>query len=252
MALIAIVNKHKRGAKKKHHRVTRAASKPKRRRKKSIGAMGHVGAWPNNALGHRKAAIKGWRGRRAASKGVSTVKRKHKRKAASPAVSKRRHKRRSSFSGLMGNPRGRMGNILSGLVIPSTMAAAGAIAVDVAYGFLPLPPAIKSGPARYLVKGASAVGLGMLIGMMNKNMGHSVAMGGLTVTIHGALRDALATFAPTLALGAYADEMSEVGYQETQQVMGMDFPMDGMGYQETMGDVQADYTTSTMGEMDYD
>jgi hypothetical protein len=131
-----------------------------------------------------------------------------------PNPIRRRHKRRSNpISG---------SNILNGVIFPAAGAAAGAIALDVAYGFLPLPAAIKQGPIKYAAKGAGAILLGMLVGMVSKKAGDAVALGGMTVTLHSAMRDAMAAFAPTVALGAYGDELAGLGYQEIA----------GLGYQE--------------------
>lgn len=236
MAQLMFVNKRKRGSKgrfvksgtKKKARARRAS--PKRRKRSRA-----LGDWPNNAPGHSRAAVKGYRRR---------------------GIRAKRH----VLGGYRINPSPRA--LLGGLVMPAAMSAAGALAVDVAWGFMPLPEGIKTGPMRYLAKGAGAIALGMAVGMINKKFGHSVALGGLTVTVHSAMRDALARFAPTVALGAYADEMAAIGWDgDESSFAGFGYQEPGMGYQEPalgfqetgMDGLTDDYTQpSGISNIDYE
>jgi len=217
MAQLMFVNKKRRGTKGRKA-TTKARRKTSHRRKSRRSGLGD---WPNNAPGHSKASVLGYKRRGIVAK-------------------------RHVLGGLSMNPMPRMSNILGGLVMPAAMSAVGALALDVAYGYLPLPPAIKSGPVRYLAKGVGAVALGMVVGMVNKRFGHNVAMGGLTVTLHSAMRDTLAQFAPGVALGAYADDMAAIAFEnDGSRNLGY---QESLGFQEPMGGVNEDYTQSLSGE----
>lgn len=227
MASLMFVNKSRRGAKKRRASVKarpRVRARVKRRRRAKSRALA---AWSGNSSGHSRAAVKGYR-----RKGV-------------------RAKRRG-LSGFAGNPSPR--NLINGLVMPAATAAAGALAVDVAYGFLPVPDSIKSGPLRYVAKGAGAVLMGVLVGKVNRKLGDAVAMGGLTVTLHSAMRDMLARFAPGVALGAYASDMAAIGWDgDDSSFAGFGYQdPDGLGYQvNELSGVSEDYTDAMHG-IDYD
>ena len=109
------------------------------------------------------------------------------------------------------------GNLLNDAIIPAATGAAGAVGLDVAMGYIPLPDALKTGPARHLVKGAAAIGLGMLASLVTKkSTAKALANGALTVTMHGAMQEAMQRFAPGVQMGQYVDGMGQY--------------VDGMGY----------------------
>lgn len=89
------------------------------------------------------------------------------------------------------NPLG-LGGFVKSTLMPSVVGGAGALALDVAVGLLPLPPALKTGPMAPLVKAAGAVGIGMLAGqLMGRRVGEQVAAGGLTVMAYNLGRQML-------------------------------------------------------------
>lgn len=107
----------------------------------------------------------------------------------------RRRYRRSNPAGLLGDT-----------VMPAAMGAAGALGLDVLMGFLPIPAALRTGPARYLVKGAGAIGLGIVAGyVVRPATAHQMAVGALTVVIHEALKSTVRSMVPTLQLGMAED-----------------------------------------------
>lgn len=76
-------------------------------------------------------------------------------------------------------------SFLTNTLMPSVVGGAGALALDVAIGALPLPPTLKTGPMAPLVKVAGAVGLGMLASkMVNRRIGEQIAAGALTVQVY--------------------------------------------------------------------
>lgn len=117
-------------------------------------------------------------------------------------------------SGYRRNPimkkKGLLGGIVGDTLIPAATAASGAIALDVAWGFLPIPANLKVGPMRHAVKGAGAIGLGMLAGMiLPKKTAEQIGMGAMTVVMYNAAKDVMVRFAPTVAMGAYLEEEAQ-------------------------------------------
>lgn len=140
-------------------------------------------------------------------------KRKHKRIAT---VAKKSHKRRRSITKHLSvrrhrkyrrNPARGLGKFsVQGFakhtLMPSAIGAAGALGLDVLIGFLPLPPNLKTGPMRSVVRVVGAIGLGMLAGMVvKKETAANIAAGAVTVTLYDVLKGALQTAMPTLQLG---------------------------------------------------
>ena len=111
--------------------------------------------------------------------------------------------------------------------MPAATAAAGAIGIDLLMGYLPLPETMKSGPMRYLVKGAAAIGIGMLLENMKLVKPQTAQLfttGALTVAMYDAGKDMVNRFMP--ALGA---RISGLGYYESpEELMGLGYA--GAGY----------------------
>jgi hypothetical protein len=111
------------------------------------------------------------------------------------------------------------GGLLRNAVVPAAMGASGALVLDVVYGYLNpyLPVTLQSGWMQVLVKGAAAVGLGM-VGMrvLGRERGKVLMLGALTVTAYSALRSAVA--------GAGIPGLSGLGYGDYTP-----FPMHGFG-----------------------
>lgn len=96
------------------------------------------------------------------------------------------------------------GNIVNSTVIPAAMGGAGALAVDVAWGFLPLPAAIKTGPMGPVAKAAGAIVLGALATkFVGKQIGEKVATGYLTVLAYNLARGMLQKAMPNVPLSGY-------------------------------------------------
>lgn len=103
------------------------------------------------------------------------------------------------------NPNGgrmTMRNVVNNVVIPAAQAGAGALALDIIWGYVPVPLEWKTGNLRHVVKGGGAIVLGMLAEqMLGARVGRNIALGALTVTFHDAMRDMVAQFAPQIPLG---------------------------------------------------
>lgn len=102
----------------------------------------------------------------------------------------------------------------------ATVGASGAIALDVALGFLPLPAMFKVGIPGKIAKGIAAVALGAVAnmsGLVRTSTARDMAVGALTVQFVGIGREILANVAPGVALSAYMNEDYAIG-------------MDNLGY----------------------
>jgi hypothetical protein len=142
----------------------------------------------------RKAA------RRAAPAAAAAPKRRRRgRKVAT--LKSRSYRKNPRFSG-----RGIIGNV-TGALVPAAIAGAGALGVDVLLGYLPLPDKFKTGALRHVTRAAGAIALGIGAGfVLKKETANQIMAGGLTVAAHGAMRDALARFAPSVPLAELEDE----------------------------------------------
>jgi hypothetical protein len=140
----------------------------------------------------------------------------HKRRASSGVTHARKYRR---------NPAPRLGGV-GAMLKPAAMGAAGALLVDLVTGYVPLPLAIKVSPARHLIKGVLAIGLGMA---MRGNLGRNMAQGALTVAMHDAGKEALQMIAPSIQLGAEPTvaDLAGVGYYSP--------PPEGLGYYPSEG-----------------
>lgn len=94
--------------------------------------------------------------------------------------------------------------------------AAGAIALDVALAYIPLPANFKAGWPGRLVKAAGAIALGVVArrsGMVTSATARDMTVGALTVQFAGIGRELLGQFAPGIALSAYLDAgADQLGY----------------------------------------
>jgi hypothetical protein len=83
-------------------------------------------------------------------------------------------------------------------------AAAGALALDIVMGYLPIPAQFKGGIMSYVVKGLAAVGLGMVASkVVSGSTAAKMTDGALCVMLYGALKTATTRFAPQIAMGDY-------------------------------------------------
>lgn len=134
-----------------------------------------------------------------------------------------------------------IGGFVKDTLMPSVVGGAGALALDVAVGLLPLPPALKTGPMAPLVKAAGAVGIGMLAGQfLGRRTGEQVAAGALTVTVYNVARMMLvkASNGRIPGLSGYVDEyISEY----------VDYGPPQLGYESSGGQVGDDDTVEMAG-----
>lgn len=148
-------------------------------------------------------------------------------RAPAPATNPRRRRRRTTtYKKRRRNPRRRgfgalrIQNVFQDTVMPAAIAAGGAIGLDIIWGMLPIPLTLKTGPMRFVAKGAGAIGMGMIASMVvNQATAKNFTAGAMTVVMYDALREALQTWMPQLALSAY-DINDTLGYPSSAMDVG--------------------------------
>jgi len=184
MSEVLLVNPRRRRARKKTAR-RRPARRRTARRRNPIGPFARR-ANPVRRRRRRPAR----RRRRASRLGMYVANPRRRRRTA-----RRRYRR---------NPMTVRG-ILNGMVIPAAQAGAGAVLLDVAWGYVPIPDNIKNGAMRHVAKGLGAIVLGWGVGKVaGRKMGDTMAMGALTVTFHAAFRELTQQFLPQVNLAYYS------------------------------------------------
>jgi hypothetical protein len=216
----------KKGAKimAKRRKGRKARKSPVRRRK-----VARVAAAPRRR--RRKAAGK----RRPALGYVVGTKRRRRKLNPRRASRRRRHS----------NPRFSINGITSQLM-PAAYGAAGALVLDVALGYIPLPAMLKTGYARHATRIVGALGVGFLASKFLRGRAAAIGQGALTVAVYGLLKDVAAqTLGDKVrGLGDY-EEITVDGYMDAAPGMGAYLgaymPGEGVG----------DYATESMGDMNY-
>lgn len=127
-----------------------------------------------------------------------------------------------------------MRSVMNNVVMPAFQAGAGALALDVLWGYVPVPLEWKTGNLRHIVKGGGAIVLGMVAQQfLGAQMGRNIALGALTVTFHAAMRDMVAQFAPNIPLGYVGAGVNAGNYggPQTYEYPGGDPMLQGnLGY----------------------
>lgn len=125
------------------------------------------------------------------------------------------------------NPSGLKGAVL-GQLMPAATGAAGALALDVTMGYLGhfIPDSLKTGPVIYATKAGIAIGLGMVASQfLSSNLARQATLGALTVVLHDAAKDVVATTFPAVPLGEF---VSGVGFANAGSPVALGFDA-GMG-----------------------
>lgn len=161
----------------------------------------------------------------------TTAKRRYARNPIAVANPKKRRKYRRNPIAMKG---------IMAPIMPAATAAAGAIGLDLAWGMIgsKLPASLSTGPVRHVVKAVGALGLGALAAMvLKKETANNLAVGALTVVMHGAMRETLQTMNPEMKLGEYGDEMDGFAmYVDQAGPLNEYLPMNGYGEEiEGMG-----------------
>lgn len=147
---------------------------------------------------------------KAATRRLVAYNRGRKRRPAKRRAARRAPARRRNPNGFMGAPRRRRRRAagltgLPALLMPAAVGAGGALALDVAWGMLPIPAQFKTGPfIGPAVKIGGALGIGWLASMVaTKRTADQVMVGAITVTIFNIARTFVANTFPQVTLGNY-------------------------------------------------
>lgn len=136
---------------------------------------------------------------------ASRTRSKPRRKVAKRRASSSRSVRRVRRNPIGGG--GIVNRTIERQLKPAAIQAAGALGVDVAFGYLGgyLPAQFSTGMLRHLTKGIGAVLLSTIAAnFVRSSTANEIAKGSLTVTIHGALTEAAQQFAPAVPLGYFS------------------------------------------------
>lgn len=194
----------------------------------------------------------------AAPKRRKASRRRSARRTTTVAPVKRRASRRRSGGWKITSPRAasRAGRqlryrrpnpiaFLTNTLMPAAVGGAGALALDVALGVLPLPANLKTGPMSPLIKVAGAVGMGMLVSkMVNRRVGEQFAAGAITVQLYNFAKVMLIrvgggkipglSMYPDGPMGEYVsgEEIPSLGYTDSGMQVGSDYVDNSMsGYE---------------------
>lgn len=182
-----------------------------------------------------KARRSSSRGKRRSTKAraVGSVKRRR-----SSSKGTRKSSRRTSIvtvTRYRSNPRGRTGSIVALVtdsLLPSAIAAGGALAVDVGLGYVPLPERFKAGPVRHVTRALASIALGVVSTFVVKpTTAAQILSGGLTVTFHQAAREALARAAPKLKLAELEDDGVSAFEEQVAELLEDERAMGALSYE---------------------
>ena len=161
---------------------------------------------------------------------VNPRKRRKRRRTKTRARRRTTVRRRArSVSRRRRNPVRRSGKIMD-QVMPAATNAMGALALDIAWSYLPLPMGIKTGPFRHVAKGLGAIAIGMFAGnIVSRSTAKAMSQGALTVVIHGAMREVTQQMMPNVSLGYYSPGMPAGVGQYVSGLGGLDAYTSGGG-----------------------
>lgn len=125
----------------------------------------------------------------------------------------------------------------------------GALGLDIALAYIPLPAQLQGPFIGPVIKGLGAIGLGVVANMMGvrADTANRMAEGALTVQIHGIARTMLSQFAPAIPLSAYVgpEGLGYYGSGWNPNVDDPDWTNSGMG--TYLPDISADPLTMDEG-----
>lgn len=123
------------------------------------------------------------------------------------------------------------------LLIPAATVGAAAVLVEIGMGYLSLPLALKTGPARHVAKAALSIGAGLLISkFVSRRWGEAIALGGVTISVHDMLKELIVQNAPGVAFGAASYPDNGFGYINAGPTYGEYVDSQPTGYGEYVYD----------------
>lgn len=197
MAELLLINpRHRRRAS-----VKRARRNPRRRRRRAMTAL------QRQYFGGRRA--------RRLTRNPRRRRRYHAMRRNPRRV--RRFRRNPSFARARAYVRGArfpttVGGIMD-MIIPASIGAAGALALDMAWGSLPLPATLTTGTLAPVTRIAGAIGIGVVVGMVaGRRNGALAGAGALTVTMYDLIKPYVASAFPQVpGLGYWSPARQHLG-----------------------------------------
>lgn len=190
----------------------------KRRRKMSALQRKYFGGGGGKRRRKRRAAARGTpRRRRRASRrrnpivNLSPVRRRKRRKGS--RARRRSHDRRRRNPSLRGMASSFKPRALQATLMNAVPGAVGALGLDVAMGFLPIPATWKAGYLGWITKAAAAIVIGMVAqNFVKPSTAAKMTEGALSVMFYGIFRNMTAQFLPSVPLGMYMAPRVGMGY----------------------------------------
>lgn len=109
-------------------------------------------------------------------------------------------------------------------VIPAAVGGAGAVALDVALSYVPMPAFLQSGPGKMVGRVGGAIALGMLARfVVGRETANKITLGALTVAAYGTIRD-FAVQAGVPGLSAYDYSDTSMGYTSPAPMLNAYMP----------------------------
>ncbi len=161
----------------------------------------------------------------------TTVRRRRRRNPVAANPRRRRRRTRSVARRRRRNPARRItARSIQRQLTNATQGALGAIGLDIALAYIPLPANMTGPFLTPVIKGLGAVGLGAVAGMtgVRAETANRMTEGALTVQLHTIGKNMLSQFVPGIALSEYIGGM---GYYGSGYNPGVDDPdwYSGMG-----------------------
>lgn len=102
------------------------------------------------------------------------------------------------------NPKLSISSIQKTAIMPAAIGGVGALALDVAFGALPIPTSFKTGAIGSLAKLAGAVVLGKIAGKaLGSKVGEAVTVGAVTIQAYNLVKGFAQKSMPSLPMGEY-------------------------------------------------
>lgn len=197
---------------RRRHRnpIAALAANPRRRRRRNPIALAANPRRPHKR--RRRVAKIGW----SASRG-------YYRRRRNPRATRRRYRRNPAGMGSIKNMLSVRG--LTNTLVPAAIGGAGALGVDLALSYVPLPEWFQTQTGKLVARVAGAIGLGVVAGMVtNRRTAALITSGALTVTAYGAIKEFAAQNFPQLqgisppAYGDFSD--LRLGYLDPAPRLG--------------------------------
>lgn len=126
------------------------------------------------------------------------------------------------------NPKFSVASIQRQALVPAFAGGVGALALDIAFGALPIPANFKTGMIGSIAKIAGAIVLGKIAGKaFGAKIGEAVTVGGVTIQAYNTVKQFAQKAMPTLPMGEYIsggdflynNQFGQIGYTNAAAVL---------------------------------